>query len=434
MNRFQRIAVLCIAGLSGITGLSVAEDVVWGRHELGFVGARAQAMAGASIAATNDLSALHNNPAGLMKIRSVALGFSLDQAQRTLPPHMATSAGMVNYARFAMVAAALPISILDYPMRFAFARVEPTLSSLYIDSNDISSGIGVYDFALATQFSPHFSVGVTLSLWQGSMQLGEGIKRDYNGRNISIGAIFESGEGPDAEKLSYSVGLIARTPFTLDSEYETSNGGLIYSPTDDSPYPPNGHFGPWPPNRDYEIEMPWIFGIGYQSFINNHLSFVMDIEYHLNQDRDIVATQTFLVPATYLLATHNRNTWHARSGVEILQPLPSLELFVRGGVGTFQSLLATQKDEPVWGVRYGLGAGIRNEFISFDLSWSHLMYNNDDGTSNEPIPIDYLTEDPEYPDPEFSPPYIYPYPDQEYGERVLTEIKLTLSYNFNIGI
>jgi hypothetical protein len=316
---FKQLCIIKNAGLWSAIGLSlilcprisIAQEVVTGTDIV--VGARAQGMGGAQIAASEDVTAVVNNPADLARIRNLEVQLGLLLLEKNVKTDIksefmnGSGSATKNFTGLGSIGIAYPVPTDRGSLVFALAynRVKDfngifslkgwndqafddngeVWGGVETNESDEEGGIGVYSFGGAFDVSPNVSVGASIDVWSGKYTIDKRILRnDYTGK-VSWLDITGGKDEITAWSLKPSIlycnknvrfGAYVRFPMTFNihqdnyEEYYSANDGTFFQihtnidPESGADYYDNENLDIEPYySASYKINAPMQIGLGF---------------------------------------------------------------------------------------------------------------------------------------------------------------------------
>ena len=257
------------------------------------LGARAMGMGGATIAVAEDFTATYGNPAGLAQIRRIELYGGLshfkDEAQvRFYGTPRTTRLSKTRLSAFGLV---FPVPTYRGSLVFAagFNRVKAFDTVFGIQGFSAQEqvhktgkatdegGLGVYSLAGAVDVSPSISLGGSINIWDGDDSFSQTLTRiDTTGAHdwTRLEEIYSFDDEYDG--INFKLAAMVKTPLGLRFGM-TLETPVTYSIEED-----------WEEKRDgdrasgfveYEVSMPYQFGLGVSWIFSNVLTVAADAVY-----------------------------------------------------------------------------------------------------------------------------------------------------------
>ncbi len=281
-------SLLSIVSLLLICSPAMGQETIAIDHFAG-VGARAMGMGGAYIAIAEDFTATYWNPAGLAQIRRIELYGGLAHFREEARSHFYGTPRTTNLSRTRLSASGLVFPVPTYRGSLVFSagfnRVK-SFDSVFgiegVSAQDQSQktgktteegGLGIYSVAGAVDVSPSISLGASMNIWDGddafsrtltsvdttSTQVKEHSSFDdeYDGINVKLAAMVRTPIG-----LRFGITLETPVTYTIEEDWEEQGDEDSYQ----------GFV-------EYEIAMPYQFGVGVSWTFSNLLTVASDVVY-----------------------------------------------------------------------------------------------------------------------------------------------------------
>jgi len=305
--RRKAAGIILLAAAIGFPGPVQTQEIVTDNAVT--VGARSLGMGGAQIAASEDVTAVINNPAALARIRSfefhlgvLSIGRKIDSGLRSATANGNGKAtedylglGTIGIAypvpteRGSLVLAAAYNRVKDFSGRFrlsdyneyAFVDGGETWPGSEIQDISEEGGLGIISLAGAVDVSPNVSLGLSLDIWKGSYRIDNRLLRNYDAQEESWSWLDITGGEDDISAWSvkpsilyfdknFRLGAFARLPMTFhinQNNYEelySRNDGYFFNvhhaidPVSGADYLDSEDYS----DVSYQINAPMQFGLG----------------------------------------------------------------------------------------------------------------------------------------------------------------------------
>jgi long-subunit fatty acid transport protein len=281
-------SLLSIVSLLLIGSPAMGQETIAIDHFAG-VGARAMGMGGAYIAIAEDFTATYWNPAGLAQIRRIELYGGLSHFRDEARVHFYGTPRTTQLSRTRLSAIGLVFPMPTYRGSLVFSagfnRVKSFDSVFGIEGVSAQDrvhktgkiteegGLGIYSIAGAVDVSPSISLGVSMNIWDGDDAFSQtlvtvdstGVQKkgylslddEYDGINIKLAAMVKTPIG-----LRFGMTLETPVTYTIEEDWEEQDDGDKY-------------FG----FVEYEVSMPYQFGLGVSWTFSNLLTVAADAVY-----------------------------------------------------------------------------------------------------------------------------------------------------------
>jgi len=371
MKMKRAIASVIAAAVVGLTGASVSAD----SFDPVVIGARTEGMGGAAIAAAGDLESVAANPAGLLTLSRGELLIGGRILEDTIATESATGAATTTGDRhtcLTLAGGAVPLRLGGRAWALAVAYERPLELVTFYKGGDIHGGVSAWSPAVAVELVPWLGVGAAVNIWDGTRDydhdLADGSrlwwKSDYSGVNATVGLRFDLGR--TTAQLPLTVGLNARTPFTLGIDYHERSATAAGVES----------AAAW----TYQIEMPWMAGVGIAWEPSADVTLALEGEARFFKGSRNRATGSAGTDVTPLSASDD-NLFPVRFGVEYRLHTGSLVIPLRAGVRSVPTLSADRRDGQPEGQATGFaftgGIGVVAGRVRADLAYSSSQYARD---------------------------------------------------------
>ncbi len=337
------------------------------------VGARAEGMGGAVIAAARDLEAVPANPAGLLAISSFEVtlaGRVLDDSEKSSSSAGTTHTPTIRSTELHLAGLAAPLDFAGGRLVVALVYQRPLELVTHFLRKDIDGGMVASSPAAAVAVTPWLGAGLAVNFWSGVRDYSHDLeggshlwwKSEYSGTNATLGLMADLRHTAHAVPLR--VGLSAHTPFDLHIDYRelTTTPGAA------------DRADAW----TYRVEMPWRVGLGLAWEPLQGLTVAADVEHRAFGDREIVAKGSTGTVESALSASGEDLT-PVRLGAEYRLRLGEVVVPLRLGVRTVPTLRADRRDgkptDQVVGEALTAGLGAEAGRFRVDLAWARLSYD-----------------------------------------------------------
>lgn len=412
-------------------------------------GARAAGMGGAFLAVSDDISAVSWNPAGLSKFQSPVFGLSLStfapRGEFQFNNNIAKQTP--SFSDLGLLSLIAPVRIKGHHvvMSLSISRVDDEFNSAFFrdslpfDSDgggnnfsptnitfaqDVSyeSGLQVINFGFGTDIGTNLSVGGAFNIYTGRSETRNitiidlpnvqfididpsGLQENdiinsfftldstkYSGINFTVGFKYN--------KPKFSVGIIARSPFSLELETDRREERLLFA--NGVPVKTDTLLSD---NNVFEMDMPLMIGGGIAFRPTNNVTLAVDGEYrsfsgNVGRRRDLL----ILVPGSETIEEFTeiplnfRNVFTIRAGGEYNWSTGSA-LFpvvpIRAG---FASVPIAALDNTS-AISFSVGSGIRWEQIHLDVAYVRTTFDFDgslDTFSGQSLPFNSESKDNQF--------------------------------------
>ncbi len=283
-------SLLSIASLLLIGSPAMGQETIAIDHFAG-VGARAMGMGGAYIAIAEDFTATYWNPAGLAQIRRIELygGLSHFRDEAQVQFYGTPRTTQLSRTRLSAIGLVFPMPTYRGSLVFSagFNRVKSFDSVFGIEGFSTQDqahktgktteegGLGIYSIAGAVDVSPSISLGASLNIWDGSDAFSRTLtSEDTTGAQEEEYSSFDDEYDGNLPSLKLAAlvktpiglrfGMTLETPvtYTIEEDWEEQDDGDSYL----------GFV-------EYEIAMPYQFGVGVSWAFSNLLTVAADAVY-----------------------------------------------------------------------------------------------------------------------------------------------------------
>jgi hypothetical protein len=387
------------------------------------IGARAMGMGGTQIAASEDVTAVAYNPAGLTRIKMVDFQLGLNFLKKKLDTSLHSSKGIgnasanSNFSGLGALGVAYPIPtdrgnlvfgiaynrVKDFTGRFRVQGYSDVLSGDYTGETIESGGLGMYSLAGAVDVSPNVSIGASVDIWSGSYK--RNARQLLNDPTATYSQLDLTGADDDIQAVSVKpaflyfydklrIGGYVRLPMTF--HIDEDNYQEYYSRGDGKYFQLNEIIDPSSTFYDtansgsqhfrYRIDAPMQIGLGAAFGGPGTTVLAFDISYQDWTQATLKYPSYFAPDPTYFLDKY-RNTAAWSVGIE--QPLPRLRAVVRAGYISnpliFKGPRGSEAGAPPISVSnerdyltLGFGAQLDPSF-GIDVGYAHGYWAEDEG-------------------------------------------------------
>jgi len=333
------------------------------------VGARAEAMGGAAIAAAEDSTALFHNPAGLaaMSCPEAQAVIRVQSDRQTIDSAGAVTKGTrYSQTAFNFLGGAYPLTVARRRLVVGFGYQRPIELVTHYRGADVDGGVVTWSPSVGMEIAPWASAGLAVNLWRGTRENDttvDGVnvvwKSKYSGVNATVGLRFDMQKSRHAVPLR--IGLVIRTPFDLDLDYH------------DRTTPPDV-VAAW----TYTAEMPWTIGVGAAYDIGDRFTVAADFENRRFGGRELISRGAEGVTVAPMSASGD-DLNPLRLGAEYRLPFGPMAVPLRAGFRTVPTLYADRVDgsvtEPASGAAFTFGSGIGIGALAVDVTFSRSEYD-----------------------------------------------------------